>query len=64
MSELLACKTKNSVENDEFITEVLDDDNFNFSNKVQNTVFNILTTYKGPCSESVAASLLVCPCLL
>ncbi|KAM0838747.1 hypothetical protein ACQ4PT_060767 [Festuca glaucescens] len=58
MSELLACKSKNSVENDDFITEVLDDDSFNFSNKVRNTAFDILTTYRGPCSDSIVASLL------
>jgi hypothetical protein len=64
MAELLACETKNTVENDVFITEVLDDDSFNFSNKVRKAALGILTTYKGPCSDSVAASLLVCSCPL
>jgi hypothetical protein len=64
MSELLSCERRNSVENDVFITEVLDDDSFNFSNKVRKAAFEILTTYKGPCSDSVAASLLVCSCPL
>ncbi|CAM0882213.1 unnamed protein product [Alopecurus aequalis] len=58
MSELLAWKTKNSLEEDVFITEILDDDSFNFSNMVRKTAFDILTTYRGPCSDSIAASLL------
>jgi hypothetical protein len=60
MSELLACETKNSLEEDVFITEVLDDDSYNFSNTIRNIVFDILITYEGPCSDSIAASFLVC----
>lgn len=58
MSELLACETKNSLEEDVFITEVLDDDSYNFSNTIRNIVFDILITYEGPCSDSIAASFL------
>lgn len=60
MSELLACEIKNREEEDDFITEVLEDQSFNFSNDVRQIVLNIMSTYKGPCSEAVAASLLVC----
>lgn len=56
MSELLACKTKNDVEEDVFITEVLDDDSLNFSNKVRRVAFDIMTTYKGPYSSRCIAA--------
>ncbi|XP_040242381.1 uncharacterized protein [Aegilops tauschii subsp. strangulata] len=58
MSELLACEIKNREEDDDFITEVLEDQSFNFSNDVRQIVLSIMSTYEGPCSEAVAASLL------
>ncbi|XP_037488975.1 uncharacterized protein LOC119367600 isoform X1 [Triticum dicoccoides] len=58
MSELMACEIKNREELDDFITDVLEDQPINFSNAVHRIVFNILTTYKGSCSEAVAASIL------
>jgi hypothetical protein len=64
MSELLACETKKSVEKDVFITEVLDDDSYNFSNQIRNIVLGTMINYKGPCSDSIAATFLVCSCLL
>ena len=64
MSELLACETKNSVEKDEFITEVLGEDSYNCSKNIRKIAFDIMITYKGPCSDSIAASLLVCSCML
>jgi hypothetical protein len=60
MSRLLTCKIKNDVEEDVFITEVLDDDSLNFSNNVRQVAFDILTTYSGPCSsQCIAATMLV-----
>uniref|UniRef100_A0A452Z1H3 Uncharacterized protein n=2 Tax=Aegilops tauschii subsp. strangulata TaxID=200361 RepID=A0A452Z1H3_AEGTS len=58
MSELLECETKNREDEDDFITEVLEDKLFDFSNAVREIVFDILITYKGPFSEAVAASML------
>jgi hypothetical protein len=54
--------TKWTAEDDKASAELLLQ-KLEFSNEVRKAAFDILTTYRGPYSKEVSASMLVCSCL-